>query len=401
MVDAAVEQVYKGLRVLPDFDGNPNVLTRFIRLCDQLVEQYVRPEPEFRLSNLSLLNGILNKVVGPAARLLNSNGIPDTWLGIRSALIGNFSDQRNETSLYNDLALLSQGSSSPQEFYDKCQNLLTTIMTYVSLHETVESTIEAKRTLYKDLTLQSYLRGLRDPLGARIRCMRPDTIEQALKFTHEEVNTLYMQQRNEQFTEKKMQVSASSIPLQPLRRLDMPPPLHAPGPYRPTFAQPQRMLPAWRPQGPQFKGPTRTQQMFAAQPPNYRPQSNLFKLPQRNTPMSGVSHYVTKPFPAPARQLHDWSKHGNPPPSNYFKTREMNFNEFYDQQLYNDPQTSYDYYDFDDQDYYDHTDYPYVYAQEHPEYNMESYAVEVNEPEPNSAAQEQDFSKTKKLDKSK
>ena len=101
----SVDQVYKALRLLPEFDGNSNVLTRFIKLCDQLVQQFMRNGPEFQLANLALLNGILNKIVGPASRTINSNGIPETWEGIRSALINNFADQRDETSLYNDLAL--------------------------------------------------------------------------------------------------------------------------------------------------------------------------------------------------------------------------------------------------------------------------------------------------------
>lgn len=180
--------ITKALRLLPDFDGNPNVLTRFVKLCDQLVAECVSRENQF--NNLILINGILNKISGPAARLINSNGIPETGAGIRNALVNNFADQRDETSLYNDLALLTQGSSTPQEFYEKCQNLFSTIMTYISLHETVDTTIESKRDLYKKLTLQAFIRGLKDPLGYRIRCMRPETIEKALEFVHEEMNTL-------------------------------------------------------------------------------------------------------------------------------------------------------------------------------------------------------------------
>lgn len=198
-----LDVITKALRLLPDFDGNPNVLTRFVKLCDQLVAECVKPEAGNEFNNLILINGILNKISGPAARLINSNGIPETWVGIRNALVNNFADQRDETSLYNDLALLTQGSSTPQEFYEKCQNLFSTIITYISLHETVVTTIESKRDLYKKLTLQAFIRGLKDPLGYRIRCMRPETIEKALEFVHEEMNTLYMQQRNDHLPDKK------------------------------------------------------------------------------------------------------------------------------------------------------------------------------------------------------
>lgn len=187
--------IIKALRLLPEFDGNPNVLTRFVRLCDQLVESYGSQGDA--LNRLFLINAILNKITGPAARTINSNGIPESWTGIKSVLINNFTDQRDETTLYNDLAVQTQGSNTPQEFYDKCQTLFSTIMTYVTLHETVDTTIEAKRNLYKKLTMQSFVRGLKEPLRSRIRCMRPNTIEKALEYVQEELNTMYLQSRNE------------------------------------------------------------------------------------------------------------------------------------------------------------------------------------------------------------
>lgn len=108
------------------------------------------------LSRCALLNGILNKVTGPAARLIISNGIPSDWQSIRTALVNNFADQQDETVLYNDLAILSQGSSTAQEYYERCQNVYGIIMTYVSLHDILEITINAKRDLYRKLTLQAY-----------------------------------------------------------------------------------------------------------------------------------------------------------------------------------------------------------------------------------------------------
>lgn len=413
-----VDQVYKALRLLPEFDGNPNVLTRFVHLSDQLVTQFVRAEPGFELSNLALINGILNKITGHAARTINSNGIPESWQGIRNALINNFSDQRDETALYNDLALLTQKHLTPQEFYEKCQSLFSTIMTYVSLHESIPTTIEAKRALYKKLTLQAYVRGLKEPLGSRIRCMRPETIEKALEFVHEEVNTLYLQQRNDQLPERRAVQSTSSfnpyniqgklfnLPAQ--RPFTFSNQLNQPGQLKPFYQpQPPRPMQAWRPQVPFNRGPSRTQQMFSAPPPNYRPQSNVFRVPQQKPgytplnngpkPMSGVSHFVPKPRPLTE---HDWTKHGNPPPSNYFKAREMNMNEV------------------DCYDYYEYPDYAYdsYYDQSYPEpciyepvYEPSAYYTDIvpayveehqDAPEGTSAV-DQDFQLTPKSDKPK
>lgn len=430
MADVLVDQIFKALRLVPEFDGNSNILTRFINLCDQLVNQYMQTEAGYELSNLSLINGILNKITGPAARTINSNGIPETWEAIRRTLINNFADHRDETSLYNDLSLLTQGSRTPHEFYEQCQNLFSTIMTYISLHETIASTIEAKRALYKKLTLQSYLRGLRDPLGARIRCMRPDTIEKALEYVHDEMNTLYLQQRNEHLPDRKLQSTSSfnnpkfsyssppAIALPPPRVISQMPikPFNGPampGPSRPFVIQPQRPMPTWKPQAPLHGGPSRTQQMFAAPPPNYRPQSNVFRLPQRNAgfqssinsnaapqPMSGVSHYVAKSFPS--RTPHDWTKFGNPPPSNYFKTREINFNEFYDPQYQYDPYYDYDGIDYQ-QDYYEYPDFAYGASYNPPSYHPEYIPnVSVEEPQEEAhLADSEDFQKPSKSEKPK
>lgn len=416
MGEERVDRVYKALRLLPEFDGNPNVLTRFIQLCDQLVAQFISAEAGYELSNLALLNGILNKVTGHAARTINSNGIPDTWQGIKTALVNNFSDQRDETALYNDLALLTQRNLTPQEFYEKCQSLFSTIMTYVTLHESVATTIEAKRTLYKKLTLQAYIRGLKEPLGSRIRCMRPETIEKALEYVHEEVNTLYLQQRNDQLPERRAMQSTSSFDpaLHSVKPFNLPvprpftfaPQLNQPGPSKP-FYQPPRPMQAWRPQVPFNHGPSRTQQMFSAPPPNYRAQSNVFRMPQPRPgftphnngpkPMSGVSHFVPRILPRTI-QGHDWTKHGNPPPSNYFKTREMNINET----------DCYDYYEYPDytyDNYYEQTyTEPYTYE---PVYEPSGYSdyvpayVEEHQEVPEVASDSQDFQTAQKSDKPK
>lgn len=360
------DTIFKALRLVPDFDGNPNVLTRFISICDQLAAKYLSTAAGSEFSNCCVLNGILNKITGTAACTINSNGIPDSWLGIRAALINNFSDQRDETTLYNDLSLSTQGNKSPQEFYDHCQTLFSTLMTYVTLHEAIPTTIEAKRDLYKKVTMQAFVRGLREPLGSRIRCMRPSTIEKALEYVQEELNIIYLQQRNEPH---KVQ-STPKIPSLPPNAFIPPRPQHLQVPaskwptpignhYRPP-PQPFRLNEAIH----NHRGPTHTQRVFGAPPPNYNPRSNVFRLPPRNNqsqdpqPMSGIQRYTPKLLPHTSMSGHDWSKSGNPPPTNYFKTREMNINQCaaYDDSYYND---SYDYI-VQEPDYnYNGYDYPY------------------------------------------
>lgn len=398
-----LDTIYKALRLVPDFDGNPNILPRFIKLCDQLAIRYCT-EGSSDLNKCALINGILNKVVGPAARLINANGIPVDWQGIRSALINNFTDQRDETALYNDLALLKQGSSTPQEYYERCQNLFGTIMTYVTLHDTIQTTVDSKRDLYKKLTLQAFVRGLNDPLGSRIRCMRPESIEKALEYVHEEVNILYMQSRNERLPEKKiLNPALNNLPsgvktsIQPFSMpVSRPFNYSMPGPSRPHFAT---QNPQWRPNFnyPHQFGPTRTQQIFKAPPPNYNPQNNNFQLAPRSNqyprPMSGVSHYVSRQLPQiPALTGHDWRKFGNPGPSNYFKTRETNYNYCMNEQPVNEYYADYSepYYDS-----YEFVDYqhPHEYESIPVEYNESPQTSQIVEDTSATKSNEQDFQK--------
>lgn len=409
------DHIFKALRLVPEFDGNPNILTRFIRICDQLVTQFIKNDPGYELTNLCLINGILNKVTGPAARTINANGIPENWLGIRNALINNFADQRDETALYNDLSLVTQEHDSPQEFYDKCQTLFSTIMTYVTLHESLPTTVEAKRDLYRKLTMQSYVRGLKEPLGSRIRCMRPTTIEKALEFVQEELNVMYLQHRNESIPERRNPVTQSqpsskvpylvhnhSVPKgfnfgTPSWERAMPAPAQMQQPqqqpWRPAF---QFNQPLQRPP----MQPSRTQQMFRAPPPNFNPQSSGFRFPPRSAPpqnqgpkpMSGVSHFVTKALP-PTIQGHDWRKFGNPPPTNYFKSREVNFNEV-DDCYY--PDYYYEPTDYPETDYGNNYDYQSVQEYYYdPQYydDVPSSSNAIEPAQPSNNQKEQDFPK--------
>lgn len=396
------DTIFKALRLVPEFDGNPNILTRFIRICDQLATQYLSPEPGSDFANLCLLNGILNKITGTAACTINSNGIPESWLGIRTALINNFSDQRDETALYNDLSLATQCNRTPQEFYDHCQTLFSTIMTYVTLHEGVPTTIEAKRDLYKKVTMQAYVRGLKDPLGSRIRCMRPVTIEKALEYVQEELNIMYLQSRNEtpknQMTPKVNPIP-HQIPVTPPRPFNFQPPgLNWPVPmgHRPMRPSPQ---PFKLPEQNQYRMPSNTQRMFAAQPPNYNPRSNVFRLPPRSNPpqpqgpqpMSGIQRFTPKPLPHTKMITgHDWSKYGNPQPTNYFKTRDLNMNECaaYHDSYYGYCQPESDYYT----DYSDSGFAPdFTYEPTYYETTTEHQLPDEYQPQAGPSHEEQDF----------
>lgn len=341
MSDDNLDNIFKALRVVPEFDGNPNVLVRFINLCDQIIENYVKPTAGNDLNNLAVLNGILNKITGSASRTLATNGIPSTWAGIRESLINNFSDRRDETALYMDLSTMTQGRDTPQIFYEKCQHMLSSIATYVRLHESVASTITSKVDLYKNLALQTYLRGLSEPLGSRIRSMRPDSLEKALEFAQGELNVIYLQNKQKFFeTAQKPHFSNHNN----YRRF------YDTAQYFQQQPQPQQQPPRFdnntnpiryqsNPQ--QQAGPSRTQQMLRA-----LPRSNMstgFRIPQRPQfpqqqqnyprPMSGVSHFGARTL-APTRYNPNFKTETNMHDSQNYDPNYPN-NGYYDDYDYN------------------------------------------------------------------
>lgn len=115
--------------------------------------------------------------------------------------------------------------------------------------------------------------------------------------------------------------------------------------------------------------------------------------------MSGVSNYVVKPLPPAGR---DWRVHGNPPPTNYFKSREMNMNECADYDNYYYCPDFYQCYESDGY-YYGSGDVPYYGDSQLYESSGECTILPYEEPTPSTsnAEDQQDFPERMKSDKSK
>ncbi|KAL4702601.1 hypothetical protein ACJJTC_016077 [Scirpophaga incertulas] len=77
---ANLDTVCKALRLVPELDGNPNILTRFISLCDQLVNEFIRPEPENVLVNAALINGVMVRTPKMTSRFLSDYQISERLL---------------------------------------------------------------------------------------------------------------------------------------------------------------------------------------------------------------------------------------------------------------------------------------------------------------------------------
>ena len=187
--------IFKTLRVpdaikdLPTFDGNPRTLYEFINNVEELLA--VIAGIDGTTQGKIILMAIRNKIIGKANEILNMYGTPLNWEAIRANLITHYADKRNETSLIRDLHQLRQNSDSVELFYSKVIEILSTINNHVKIHEAEETVIRAKQILYEEMCLNSFLSGLRDPLGATVRAMQPTNLAESFSYCLKEQNTSY------------------------------------------------------------------------------------------------------------------------------------------------------------------------------------------------------------------
>lgn len=184
------------LKVVSEYDGNVNSLYRFINAVSSVVTQYYVENDVNNFQNVIIINGIIGKLRGKALNLIDVNSA-NTWARIIAVLIENFSDQRDENSLNRDLVNLYQGNESPQQFYDRCVSLLTTVINYINIHNEDANLISCKRDFFTAQALKTFLAGLKEPLGSTIRAMRPNSLPAALQYIKEEANIMYLQKRNQ------------------------------------------------------------------------------------------------------------------------------------------------------------------------------------------------------------
>lgn len=181
------------LKCVPDFDGNPNDLNRFLTTCDSLITQFYDNSDPSKFQNIFLINSLISKLTGTAKVVVNIQNV-STWDDLKATLRRNFADQRDESCLNRDLVMLRQNQNEqPSQFYDRVLHLLNLLCSHIDIHETTAAAKHLKKSLYNELALKTFLSGLREPLGTTIRCMRPTNLAAALQLVIQENNTHYFQ----------------------------------------------------------------------------------------------------------------------------------------------------------------------------------------------------------------
>lgn len=167
------------LQMIPDFNGETELLPVFIETCEKLVNRFYNAADVNDFQNDYLMSSIRTKIKGEAAINISSSLITN-WAGLKSAISTAHCDKRDAYSLGIELTELKQGSNETCfDFYNKIQHLLNLQISYAKMHSPAE---EARilSEYFKNYALRVLLRGLRDPIGSSMRTKNPTDLNIAL-----------------------------------------------------------------------------------------------------------------------------------------------------------------------------------------------------------------------------
>lgn len=199
--------IFNSLRIpdaikdLPKFDGNPRLLNEFINNVEEIL-LYIRGSDNTPYGQI-LLRAIRNKIEGQANEILNMYGTPLIWDEMKNNLIMHYADKRTETSLIRDLHNAVQLIKTTEAFYGEIIEIQSALCNNILLNERDTNVVQAKKELYAEMCLNSFLTGLNEPLGSRIRTMQPQSLATALSFCIKEQNIYYQRNRQQQRNQYK------------------------------------------------------------------------------------------------------------------------------------------------------------------------------------------------------
>lgn len=127
------------LEMVPEFRGEPELLPKFIRICDKLVARFYNFDNQEEFQNEQLMHSILSKIRGQAEIDISSSA-PTTWDEIKVALKVAYHDKRDLRTLNIEIINTSQKfQETPFQFYQRVQKLLNLQLSYIQTNITGSS----------------------------------------------------------------------------------------------------------------------------------------------------------------------------------------------------------------------------------------------------------------------
>lgn len=195
------------IKELPTFDGQPSQLDKFITNVEEII-MLIRGTDQTPYG-LLLLRAIRNKVIGKADESLTLAGTSLVWDDIKEGLKRLYSSKKSEAILLREMQSLPDNLSLGQLF-STITKIRGQLISSVQGGNHAATVMEAKKQLYNEVALNSFMVALREPLRTIIRLKNPTTIEQAYKFCQVEQTFYYQGKRDRSYAERGNQGSRTN-----------------------------------------------------------------------------------------------------------------------------------------------------------------------------------------------
>lgn len=314
---------------IPNFDGNPKLLQRFIIASENLLKAFQNTTNPNSPINICLLDTIFSKLKGRAADLICPRSELNSWQSIKEVLIASFSDQRGIDCLFQDLTSLKlKPNETLLEFGNRIQDVRSLLISKLNNMNEDRQIKLMKISHYEEMALKTYINNLPYQIQLAIRLKVPDSLEQALSYTVEELNFLEFKNKNNQTKinpplQNKPQNNPTKTNFRPMYVHNVPRPqvnIHnVPRPQQRFMSHPSHYYPSFN-QNSNFQNRqpnifqyNNTHNPNFNKPPTnvFKPQSQVTKFLPKPTPMDTTSSNIrtTKPF---STRLHNQFVHESP-----------------------------------------------------------------------------------------
>lgn len=229
------------LDTVPPFNGDPILISNFILACENILDTLGRPTDN--AFNSFLIAHIRNKLTGRAAQLISVRNLR-SWPELKEAILFTFGDQRDEDALMRDLTMLKQENNETSlRFGEKCQDILSLLLSRVNSTEINEILKAEKIRMYRNLAVKTFIKGVKEPYSLIVRCRNPQTLEEAINIISEENNLNYIRKmtnnnphinHNQQGFNRNVQINHQMPRRQPIPAFNPRPPFSQ---NRPNFNQ--------------------------------------------------------------------------------------------------------------------------------------------------------------------
>lgn len=165
--------------MVPVFQGERELLPRFIKLCEKLVTKFYNAQDPTDFQNDYLMDSLMSKVQGAAAINISACVI-NSWLDLKTALLNTYADKRDCYTLNFEMCELKQESQETAfDFFNRVQHHLNLQIAYLTTHVNA-SEANVLTAYFHNFALKVLLRGLRNPIGSLLKVKAPESLNDAL-----------------------------------------------------------------------------------------------------------------------------------------------------------------------------------------------------------------------------